>query len=43
MSGTVYTRKKFTLLIRKLTLEHDLMFVSTSQNAGELKTVKATS
>lgn len=37
------TRKKFTILVRKLTLEQDIMFVTISQNAGEMKAVKATS
>lgn len=37
------TRKKFTILVRKLTLEQDIIFVTTSQNAGEMKAVKATS
>lgn len=43
MSRKIVAQKKFTVLIRKLTLQHDLTFMSISQNAGETKTLKATS
>lgn len=43
MSEKAYVRKKYTLLIRKLAIQHDLLFASISKSNGAITNIKASS
>lgn len=43
MSAKTFIRKKYTLLVRKLTIEHDMQFASLSRNAGVSTNIKTSS